>query len=390
MAQPEDSASPPWILSSTTGEIRHVLLHAPVLEAELFADIYVGLIDSLPPSAQTTVLMEAGAAPHVEAWRRRLQDGSNVACITMPADKSLTVWARDPALAAVSADGRPFLLTTDAFDRRDDQAAPGQVAAALGLRTVAAGAALEGGDILIDDDGLLVGHDTLARMSGESDAARTRAFTAALARAEPNPRTIRAISSPFPVEPETDRQIELAGEAWTEITGFHAKPGTKQPIFHIDMFLTLTGVRQRGRPVVLVGDPSLAAALLGRRPHPAAGVRHFDAIAAQLAGWGYAVIRNPMPHIPMDVVAEKRRIWRFAPTNNVLIQKDAERGDIVWAPAFGHDHWPELAAVDDAMAEIWRDLGFEVRFTPKGLYLAENLGGLHCFANVLERRPVVI
>ena len=378
-------AAAPALVDSAAGAVEAVLLHAPAYEAAHFGAIYQGLLDALPPAARGVILAEAAALPDLEGVVAGLARPDRFAIVSAPEDARLTPWARDAAIAARAPDGEIVLLHADRLDRRDDLKAPALAAAALGARLEPAEAALEGGDVLIDGDTVLVGADTLHRLGGGDDAAGRRRFQDAIARVDGQDRRLVVIKSPFPVAAETERAITLQGEPWRETTGLFTAKDARQPIFHIDMFVTATGRRVGGRPVVLVGCPRLAAALLERVPHPAAGTEHFDAIAARLADAGRHVIRNPLPYIPMDDVAERRRVWFYAPTNNVLLQVDARAGDIVWLAAYGHDHWPELAAVDDAMLAIWRDLDFEPRVTPSGLLLAENLGGLHCFANVVRR-----
>ena len=72
--------------------------------------------------------------------------------------------------------------------------------------------------------------------------------------------------------PEQERRpIELGGEPWTEVLYFGNKPGTVQPLFHIDMFVTLAGRAEDGRYRVLVGDPHLAAQILAM---PDSAARH--------------------------------------------------------------------------------------------------------------------
>jgi len=324
--------------------------------------------------------LEAEAVDAAKGW---LNGRPNVAAISAPAGASLTPWARDAMLACRDAQGVAAMLGVDRLDRRDDLIAPGLFAEATGLPLHASGVALEGGDILVDADAILVGADTLARMPGGDVEARRAALAAALG--ETGGRRLVIIGSPHTVAPESRAETIRAGASWTETTGYGNRSGTRQPIFHIDMFITLVGKRASGRPIALVGDPAMAAALIGAPPRPDAGQAHFDAIAALLEREGFAVIRNPLPYLPMDETETRRRTWFYAPTNNALVQRDDAAGDIVWLPSFGHDHSPELAAVDDRMAAIWRALGFEVRFIPECLLLAENLGGLHCFANVLVR-----
>lgn len=368
-------------VDSARGAIRHVALHAPAYEARCYATVYAALLDSLPQDAHVSVLLEAEAVDAARVW---LEGRPNVKAIDAPAGKSLTPWARDAMLACRDSLGAPALIAGSRLDRRDDPIAPALFAKAASLALHPVEVALEGGDVLVDADAILVGADTLARMPGEDAEARGEALRAALGEPDGRRRLV-IVESPFPIAPEATSDTTLAGEGWSETTGYGNRPHARQPIFHIDMFLTLVGKRAAGRPIVLVGDPAMAAALIGAPQRPDAGQAHFDAIAALLEREGFAVVRNPLPYLPMDEPKARRRTWFHAPTNNALVQRDDAAGDVVWLPSFGHDHSPELAVVDARMAAIWRALGFEVRFVPDCLLLAENLGGLHCLANVIDR-----
>ncbi len=82
----------------------------------------------------------------------------------------------------------------------------------------------------------------------------------------------------------------------------------------------------------------------------------------------------------MDEPDERVRTWYFASSNNVIVS-----GDTVWLPRFGYGTWAELAATDEANAQIWCDLGYQVVFAGESPALAENLGGLHYLTKCLAR-----
>jgi hypothetical protein len=87
----------------------------------------------------------------------------------------------------------------------------------------------------------------------------------------------------------------MNGEQWTEFVYQGNAPGTRQPLFHIDMFISLAGRGEDGRYRLMVGDPREAAILTGEPLKPEAMPEVFDNIAAQLAQSGFAVIRTRSP-----------------------------------------------------------------------------------------------
>jgi hypothetical protein len=85
----------------------------------------------------------------------------------------------------------------------------------------------------------------------------------------------------------------------------------------------------------------------------------------------------------MDDEARRERSWYFATSNNALVQNAPARH--VWLPTYGHGSWPELQATDQANAQIWTTLGFEVHELGDFHPFAENLGAVHCIKKYLER-----
>ena len=156
--------------------------------------------------------------------------------------------------------------------------------------------------------------------------------------------------------------------------------GTYQPIFHIDMFITPAGREEDGRYRVLVGDPSLAADLLGERVAPHAMRPVFDSVAHVLERLGFEVIRNPLPLVYVDDPVERVRLWYFATANNALV----EPGRVI-LPTYGHGAWESLEVVDRANADLWRSLGYEVVELVDCHPLAEALGVVHCIKKYLRR-----
>jgi hypothetical protein len=136
---------------------------------------------------------------------------------------------------------------------------------------------------------------------------------------------------------------------------------------------------------VLVGDPKLAARLLGVPLWPHSMSEVFDDIARGLKQLGFTVIRNPLPLVYVDDPENKERLWYFATSNNALVQVPARGQKIVWLPTYGHGAWAELAATDRRNREIWERLGFEVRLLGDFHPFAENLGALHCIKKYLKR-----
>jgi hypothetical protein len=176
------------------------------------------------------------------------------------------------------------------------------------------------------------------------------------------------------------RRFTLAGQEWTELRYVGNRPGTTQPIFHIDMFITLAGRGSDGRYRVLVGDPRAAAQLLGSDLPVHAMAPVFDDVAAGLGRQGFDVHRNPLPLVYVDDPDRRERLWYFASSNNALVD-----GEVVYLPSYGHGTWAALATTDQANEQLWHRLGFQVRFLADFHPFAENLGAAHCITKYLAR-----
>jgi hypothetical protein len=136
---------------------------------------------------------------------------------------------------------------------------------------------------------------------------------------------------------------------------------------------------------VLVGDPRLAAELLGEEVVVYAMVELFDNVAENLERIGFKVIRNPMPLIYLDNEEKKERSWHFAATNNVLVEIIDNDNKTVWLPTYGYGNWTELKKTDEYNKRLWEELGFKVIQLGDFHPFAQNSGSLHCIKKYLER-----
>ncbi|HEU4425494.1 MAG TPA: hypothetical protein VFR67_23410, partial [Pilimelia sp.] len=246
----------------------------------------------------------------------------------------------------------------------------------------------QGGNILVGDDFFLIGADYPAntlRYVGNVLLPGPQERPADLVRRlygeylDPC-RRLGYVGSTLPVPEQRTRRFTLDGQEWTEVLYAGNQPGTTQPIFHIDMFVTLAGRGPDGRYRILVGDPRAAAELLDR-DLPAHAMAHvFDDVAAGLDRQGFDVVRNPLPLVYVDDPDRRERLWYFATGNNALVG-----GGIVYLPTYGHGAWAELTVTDHANAQIWTELGLQVTYLADFHPFAENLGAVHCIKKYLAR-----
>jgi hypothetical protein len=376
----------PSLVPTAGGPIERLLLTIPqyAVASEALAQAYRDLLDQLPASTQVVALVHEPVAGTVSGWHDRIE------VVAAPTHLNFSIWAED-GYAAVTDGGITYLVEPFSFPRYGDSLIADFVAnASPMLERTQAPLYFQGGNIVIGDDFVLLGADypaaslryvgtVLLPEAGESPAAMVRRLYGEYL--DPD-RRLLYVGSTLPVPAQQTRRFSRDGAEWTEYLYVGNQAGTLQPIFHIDMFISLAGRGADGRYRVLVGDPRAAAELLGvpLAAHAMAAV--FDDIAAVLTRQGFDVIRNPLPLAYLDDTERLERLWYFATSNNALVADGT-----VYLPTYGHGAWPELAATDQRNGEIWAGLGYQVRFLADFHPFAENLGAVHCIKKYLARSP---
>lgn len=389
----------PRIVSSAHGSIDHVLLTYPrYVQGELsYERVYADLLAKLPKRTEVTIFVH----PQVEADLRRVvgrsREGTTTNIVVAPDFLNFTVWAEDPYVVVEDTDpasAATYLVEPFTFTRAGDALIAERVAQAGPLQSTQSPLYFQGGNVLIGDDFVLLGIDYLYNTL---ETFRTSGAVSIPAGAEPfdfitglfrrtfgGEREMFFPGTRLTVPQQQQAAIQVDGRPWTEVR--YMGTGDRQPIFHIDMFLSLAGRADNGRYRVLVGSPGEADRILGRPTSAYAMHEVFDDIASRLTAEGFEVIRNPLPITYVDYPEERVREWYFATSNNCLVEIDGESRQ-VWLPTYGHGPWEELAATDDANRQVWEQLGFEVNLLGDFNLFTQNLGAVHCIKKYLQRGP---
>ena len=390
----------PRIVSSAHGAIRHVLLCYPSYAGgdDVYRDVFVDLFRQLPSIVELTIVAHSSVVADLEQAADAQRPGSQTTIVEAPNYLNYTVWAEDPYVVVEDVGNdtpRRFLVEPFTFPRVGDSVVADLVAEASDVQSTQSPLFFQGGNVLIGDDFVLIGVDYLFEtldtflryhpvLGMPDDRGEAQDFIVDLFRQTfDREREIFFAGTRLRVPQSKRREVRIDGEDWTEI--LHAGTGHHQPIFHIDMFLSLTGRGESGRYRLLVGSPAAADRLLDR-PSVAHGLNEiFDDVARQLEAQGFEVIRNPLPLTFVDDPDAKERFWYFATSNNCLVQIDENEGNDVWLPTYGHGAWSDLAVTDEANRAIWEELGFAVHQLVDFNVFAQNLGSVHCIKKYLAR-----
>ena len=392
----------PRIVSTAHGPLRHVLLWYPPHDPGgdfVFRTAYGDLLRALPATTKVTVVCHPGVADELEAMVVAERSAAATTQIVLtPPSVSFTVWAEDAFVVVDDVAESPpvtFLLEPERFPRAGDFQLAELVATGTPLETTQSPLVFQGGNILVGDDFVLVGVDYLddsIRAVEEGGAVegypfggsadRKRRFVADLFRQSFDPsRAVHFLAS-TPRDRPMNRVVVLDGERWQD--DIEAGRGTRQPIFHIDMFVTLAGRGADGRYRVLVGDPGLADWILGWESVDHDLRAEYDQISAQLDRLGFDVVRTPLPYVSVLEPDAMVRTWYHATANNCLVAVDGSDRQ-VWLPTYGHPPFEELSATDADHRRRWESMGFEVTQLGDFHPFAMRMGALHCIKKYLAR-----
>lgn len=422
----------PSLVSSFSGRIDRILFAWPskAVADPALAAAYASVIAALRSGTQFVVVHHEGTQPAIAAWFDAAGHAAgNITWVPLPDYVNFTDWAEDAYVSLVdSADGTHYLMEPWEFLRAGDALIADAVEEHSASAASQAPLIFQGGNCLVGEGVWLLGKDYFAdsiELTGEQRSpvplpagTDPDAFVRQLfARYVDSARRLIVVGTDRPVPIREMNGVREGNSYYLDLAGDGV--GTFQPIFHIDMFITLLGPAAGGRPRAMVGSPELADRMLGTNSRWALGPV-YDQVAAFLAGEGFDVIRNPLVHHPTSgrsfTLAELRamaqqpgneavgpaiadltaagagpntsvtvRTWHHITWNNCLVEDSAQEGPQVYLPTFGHGQYAHLAAIDDHMRQMWEGLGYRVHLLGDFNPFAERQGVVHCIKKYLAR-----
>jgi hypothetical protein len=376
-----DVGAPPSVAAISVNSARRATLR----NAELITNIVNGV-----PAARFFVLTNDRSAFTVA----RNDRPGRVRFLDLPFESPITIWTQDPFLVLTGPGDEITLLASKAFDRADDRLMADAIAREGGYRVEPSGLLFEGGNIVSDEEHILIGANTIRHNAVELDVPEAEVvlrFEEELGRrvlvVGPFPQPIAHID--MAITPLGNRRMAVADSAAGAAI---AERALKENPASIAAFEKWCEEHFFGNPAIHelngVDGPLVAPHVSGRTAEMIAKSREvaplLDGVAAALERYGYRVERVPLlfggPEAePREGDTERMRAaYPMLTYNNVIVEADAN-GQRVYLPRYG---WP---AMDDAARAAWTALGFTVR-PIDGLTISSMYGGaLRCSLKVLAR-----
>ncbi|MEJ8757274.1 hypothetical protein WG947_09725 [Pontibacter sp. H259] len=386
----------PNLMPSADGALKGIIFTIPDYafkgENNPIWDAYKDLLRKLPVYTKLYLLAHESIVTELQQWLAENGLLERAALKAVPQYYEITIWAEDGfELVKEESTGEIFLMQPHSHRRTSDGNIGYRISKAYDWKLAKVPLYFEGGNLLAGDDFILLGADhaveTYHDWSGnlmDTDQDISKSIANEYKRYLDKNRKVYFIGCQMQLPPQHERNFKLNGEDWKEQIFMKNREGAVQPIFHIDMFITLAGRNPNGNYQLVVGDPRMAATILNHHHDKLFLPDAFDEIAETLSRLGFEVIRNPLPLVYVDDPKQKLRKWYFASYNNALIEIKSETEKTIWLPTYGYGTWTELQATDKENQRIWQQLGFRVIPLADFHPFAENAGSVHCIKNYIR------
>ena len=376
------------LLSDVGSELRLVACSVTSARTSSLRNVELvsNIINGLPPDVHVLLLVSDRAAFTKSAENRR------VTFVEMPPQSDISIWPQDP-FVVVQGDAVTKLVTPCSFNREDDEQMPRQLASLLKLEVVQSELHFEGGNIVCGEDAVFIGFDAIhrnARLLELSADEVTKRFTKLFRRrvvvvgeSRQSIRHIDLIVTPLSHQriavADSRAGAELAAEAVRQEPALVQKfeRQCEKDFFGVDGVVELLDRDGNTikRPTVVGQTAAAVASSLRLAPD-------LEAIARQLSGAGYKVVRIPAL-IPdqeqhVDKQADVLPQYPFLSYGNVLTEL-RQNQPTVYLPQYG------FGKLDNAAQSVWQKMGFQVKplagFSTSAMYG----GAMRCCTKVLLR-----
>ncbi|PLC16918.1 hypothetical protein BV582_05025 [Bacillus paralicheniformis] len=279
-----------------------------------------------------------------------------------------SIWAQDGYCCIKKEDGTTIMLEPLNFTRYGDNFVADQIAAETDIELEVTKYHIEGGNILAGDNYIIIGKDYLhlnEKVTGENKEKITT-----------------ELKKIFGVE-----QIIWLGLEKPIDFPIDVYQGLYQPLFHIDMYITLGGKSENGKELIFVADAKIAKEILGEEMPPTKISDAFDQTAKWLNEYSKDGLEFEVKRIPIDLWNVSENQGTFLTYNNCLVETFEETKN-VYVPSYSSVAPGSInrRKLDEEVAKIFSSNGFNVTLL-EGAYeeLCKRGGSLHCITKDLDR-----
>lgn len=350
------------------------------------SELVSNIVNGLPDHVKVLLLVNDRKAFRTPAGNRR------VTFIELPSDCGISIWPQDPFV--VVEDGQNIRLVTPCrFDREDDRLMPIELGKALEIEVVRSELYFEGGNIVCGTEAVFTGIDTiklnaefLRETASQVHSRLEETFGRPLVVVGKGKQAIGHLD--LVVTPLGGKRVAVADSRWganlaqqaitVAPTAVRAFESACEEMFFghpdIDQLTDRNGHRIDRPKTIDHTETAIHASLKV--------ADELDMIAAQISQAGYEVFRIPslVPDLTPRLNSSGKEMvhYPFLSYSNVLLETRNDR-QTVYLPQYG------LAPLDEAAAQRWRELGFDVNEIP-GFATSSMYGGaLRCSTKVLMR-----
>lgn len=448
LATGQESDYNPILISSAHGKIKTLVFHYPDMSSETINSKIKGLHSVITKLASTMkhvehfiiITNENTDSSEVETYlRKKLKEKVHICKVAPKEQRKFSNWASDLYRAALYKKGSEneyslFLVEPSLIHvaNEDDQhvvnwilphleehpSSSHSTLDLLGHKEVAKKLKFDGGNMLVGDDFVLLGGDIKRANKGKNNDDLFKKLL--FGNKEP------IFLEGTPPKPR-DRKLYTTSDGIRNEPAIIEFRGKEQPIFHIDLFITLGGRLNKDQYQLVIGQPVVGLSSLSKIPIDLAGViyeqvykmeysislviKQLNSLTNKNGTSKFKIHRIPLPLTYYSIFdSEKREIrkWYWASYNNCLVEIDEKPPytKSVWLPSYAKDYrnyqktnhekgeitygnWKKgLKTYEEEVENFWKnDLGFDNVTLIKAdfnMYIRKK-GSLACLLNCIER-----
>lgn len=342
------------------------------------------LLKHLGGKVEYVILHSSNQRATIESWAADAQIPAGRLRLVSSPVFNYSIWAQDAYVALIGSTGTSVLCEGVSFPRNEDMTIADDVATQTDIATVGSYLHFQGGNVLGGKDLTLMGMDYIQRNVGRYNLESMQDVLHAFKKLWGSN-----------ILPLGGLVADYDSIWWQNdvLSGYGY-----QPLFHIDMYVTPTGVPgKNGKPIVLLGSPAKAREVVGAWNE--AGIRNGDVydsffeLTEEQLSKHFDVRKIPLWLVRGNLGKSDWSDRYYVLTwNNAVVQNDGQTRKVL-LPNFADAHDCVEYNVDrgvrqqlQAAAEhAWRELKFEVSVMDGLEELAYNLGSVHCMTKTLKR-----